>query len=287
MQSVGQQLCPMSYHGFVEPTKDIPPLANAIPKGAVWRIDALVMPRLGQCLRDVLDDKVTAFDLATICCIGGQLLEQLYALHAAGFFHRSIKPHNICFKGSTDDGGHQVSLIDFGGSRRIGKGHEIEICMGSPTCIYWPMRTMTECDYGARDEAEALGFTLLHMLRGDTAWQHSNRNTAKKRKQDLEFWVMTPHGKDAPALLKFLQAARAVSLKTDDTERMTKEEYTQLRRLLAEGAGEKHKHCCHHGFHQPKKTARGRPRSPPTARSERASIPLCDNPFASLPECDE
>lgn len=112
----------------------------------------------GISVADILESKVFTKD--SMCRIGIQICDGLYALHRCGIIHRDIKPENIMLQ---SDGA--VKIIDFDAAR-IYKGYEQRDTIMLGTIGYAAPEQYGEAQSDERTDIYALGILMNVMLTG-------------------------------------------------------------------------------------------------------------------------
>ena len=173
--------------GFAETTSD---------SGATQDVPYMVMELLqGRSLGALIEDG-RRLPLARVIDIVGSTLRGLAAVHDAGLVHRDIKPHNVFLV--EDEDGAFPKLVDFGLSRRTGRGDLTAegVVLGTP--IYMsPEQAAGGSDLDARVDIYAMGVMLYEMLAGQPPFQ--GRGVAEVLHQVLHETI-TPLSELAPTV---------------------------------------------------------------------------------------
>jgi len=157
----------------------------------------LVVDLLGESLDQLFRKCNSQFKLETVVLIAKQVLLRIEYLHSKGIVHRDIKPENFVM--GLGDKIHHVHLIDFGLSKayfnvqHIGMSTGLEL-VGTPR--YASINTHKGVVQSRRDDLEAIGYMLMHFLRGCLPWsgfrvQHKDPFKGSKLLKILESKVAT------------------------------------------------------------------------------------------------
>jgi len=131
----------------------------------------LVVDLLGESLDQLFRRCSSQFQLSTVVLVAKQVLLRIEYLHSKGIVHRDIKPENFVM----GLGGkiHHVHLIDFGLSKAYFDGQHIGMATGlelAGTPRYASINTHKGVVQSRRDDLEAIGYMLMHFLRGCLPW---------------------------------------------------------------------------------------------------------------------
>ena len=145
--------------------------------------EAIVMPRLGACLLDLMLECGKKFSIKTVLMLAEQMLAGLEAVHSAGFIHRDIKPDNLLMGLNRKE--NQLYLIDFGLSEAY-LTHGGHISMQQAVAFkgnyYWASTNVLRGMVASRrDDLEALFYVILFLGKGELPWQ-----VFRERKGKLE-----------------------------------------------------------------------------------------------------
>eukprot|EP00403_Amphidinium_massartii_P011651 CAMPEP_0178412458 /NCGR_PEP_ID=MMETSP0689_2-20121128/22026_1 /TAXON_ID=160604 /ORGANISM="Amphidinium massartii, Strain CS-259" /LENGTH=428 /DNA_ID=CAMNT_0020033707 /DNA_START=76 /DNA_END=1359 /DNA_ORIENTATION=+ len=162
--------------------------SNAVPAihwfGVEGEYSLMVMDLLGPSLDSLLKE-YKRFSLRTTLLLANQMLERLEYVHDRGIVYRDIKPHNFLLgRGETKD---HVYIVDFGLSKRYwsskhGKHIRMRKHIGHVgTVRYSSLKQMQGYEASRRDDLEALGYVLMHFLRGTLPWQGIKAKNRRKK----------------------------------------------------------------------------------------------------------
>jgi len=167
--------------------------ALGIPRVRWWgsqgEYNIMVLDLLGPSLDDHFK-KLKRFSIKTVVMLGKQMIDRLEEVHERGILYRDMKPHNFLM-GLGEKGSGRVHLVDFGLAKRwndevTGVHAKLNIKKGrgiTGTVRYSSPNVHEGYDASRRDDLLALGYTLLHFLRGGLPWL---RITAKDKKHRNE-----------------------------------------------------------------------------------------------------
>jgi len=152
----------------------------------------LVVDLLGESLDELFRKCNSQFQLKTVVLIAKQVLLRIEYLHSKGIVHRDIKPENFVM--GLGDKIHHVHLIDFGLSKAYFNGQHIGMSTGLElvgTPRYASINTHKGVVQSRRDDLEAIGYMLMHFLRGCLPWsryrlQHKDPFKSSKLLKILE-----------------------------------------------------------------------------------------------------
>ena len=132
----------------------------------------LTMEYLGPDLLKLSSKK--RLSLKSVLMIGMQLVDRLEVLHEQGIIHRDIKPHNIAI--GRGENSRLLYLFDLGlaqnyltpSGQHKPNSREVLIPNGTP---YFMSYNVHNCvDASRRDDMEAVGYTLIYLLKGKLPW---------------------------------------------------------------------------------------------------------------------
>jgi len=126
-----------------------------------------------------------------VAMVAKQVITRLQYVHKQGVLYRDIKPHNFLV-GVGDKGSKRIYLVDFGLSKRYldAKTGEHAKCKfekgrGIAGTVRYSSPFLHEgYDASRRDDLFALGYVLLHLLRGELPWldiSHKDKKVRNKR----------------------------------------------------------------------------------------------------------
>lgn len=153
---------------------------NGFPRirwcGSKGEYNMMVLDLLGPSLDDLFK-KRKRFSVKTVLMLAKQMVERLKYVHDCGILYRDIKPHNFLM-GVGESGSKRVYLVDFGLAKRYrdeetGAHSEMKIKKGrgvTGTVRYSSLFVHEGYDASRRDDLLALGYVLLHFLRGGLPW---------------------------------------------------------------------------------------------------------------------
>lgn len=146
---------------------------------------ALILEMLDRSLDDIISEQPDhRFDSIVTTSLGIQMTQLIYAIHAAKFVHRDIKPNNfmIAYDGS-------LKIIDFGLSKCYinSKGRHIPRTDGRSivgTSRYVSINVHDGIEPSRRDDVESVGYLLVYFLYGHLPWQGLGKDHASKTDHD-------------------------------------------------------------------------------------------------------
>eukprot|EP00932_Pfiesteria_piscicida_P012885 SRR837773.24332.p1 GENE.SRR837773.24332~~SRR837773.24332.p1 ORF type:complete len:338 (-),score=65.96 SRR837773.24332:82-1095(-) len=157
----------------------------------------MVMDLEGASLDELFTRSGRSFSLRTVLLLAEQMLERIEFVHSQGILHRDIKPHN--FVVGRGDASDCIKIVDFGLAKRFldRSGRHITCTERkgiTGTVRYASLNVHEGLEPSRRDDLEAIGFVLLHFLRGALPWQglkgtsrHSKHEKIKRCKQKTSF----------------------------------------------------------------------------------------------------
>lgn len=153
-----------------EPAEGFPRMIQCITHS---HYNLLVLDLMGKSIQELFELCGGRFSLKTVLMFADQALARVEFLHNKGFLHRDIKPDNFLIgAGKQQD---IVYMIDFGLSKRFMKdGKHIEYAEGKKltgTARYCSLNTHQGLEQSRRDDLEALGYSLIYLLKGSLPWQ--------------------------------------------------------------------------------------------------------------------
>jgi len=157
----------------------------------------LVLDLLGESLEQLFRKCNSHFQVRTVVLIAKQVLLRIEYLHSKGIVYRDIKPENFVM--GLGDKIHHVHLIDFGLSKTYFDGQHIGMATGLEpvgTPRYVSINTHKGVVQSRRDDLEAIGYMLMHFLRGCLPWsgcrvQHKDPFKSSKLLKILELKEVT------------------------------------------------------------------------------------------------
>ncbi|AVK76826.1 Serine/threonine protein kinase [Pandoravirus macleodensis] len=167
----------------------VPPVlwSGSATAGDGKRVDVLVMPLLGVSLYDYMRSKSSGH-LApeAVMHIGRYILRYLEHMHARGWLHRDVKPHNFLL----DRSRKTIYMVDYGLAKRwcdprTGAHVEYERRRNRSsvpgTAKYASLNTHQGVVQSRRDDLEALAYTLVQLARGTLPWDSVPGHNKAKR----------------------------------------------------------------------------------------------------------
>lgn len=166
----------------------------------------LVIDLLGESLEQLFRKCDMQFQLRTVVSIAKQVLLRIEYVHSKGIVHRDIKPDNFVM--GLEAKIHHVHLIDFGLSKPYFNGQHIGRTSGmepAGTPRYVSINTLKGIVQSRRDDLEAIGYMLLHFLRGCLPWSrvHVKRNDPLKSSKLKKILEMKESTKPSQLCLGF------------------------------------------------------------------------------------
>lgn len=143
-------------------------------------VKIMVMTKLG-CTIESLSEKYGKGTLSpyTVMVIAYQILLQLREIHSHGIVHKDIKPSNMAIVSNKGNGQNSITLFDYGLSRTCLRSDGSHITNRTRNYIegtprYMGIHTHKSHETSRRDDFQALGYTLISLLRGKLPWQGMN-----------------------------------------------------------------------------------------------------------------
>jgi len=156
--------------------------------GTVSEYNLMVMDLLGPSIDELFKD-AGRFSLKTVLMLGEQIIDCLESVHESGILYRDIKPHNFLM-GLGENAG-KVYIVDFGLAKRYLDKHNEHISCSSKkrrrvtgTVRYSSLNVHAGLDASRRDDLEAVGYMLVHWLKGELPWL-GLKPCAKKTKHEV------------------------------------------------------------------------------------------------------
>ncbi|CAK0888657.1 unnamed protein product [Prorocentrum cordatum] len=158
--------------------------------GSQGEYNMMVLDVLGPSLDDLFK-KQRRFSVKTVVMIAKQVITRLEFVHNCGVLYRDIKPHNFLIGVGEEVG--RIYLVDFGLSKRYldattGDHYKCKIEKGrgiAGTVRYSSPFLHDGYEASRRDvDLFALGYVLMHLLRGDLPWldiSHKDKKVRNKR----------------------------------------------------------------------------------------------------------
>ncbi|CAK0852641.1 unnamed protein product [Prorocentrum cordatum] len=161
----------------------------------------MVMDLFGPSLDDMFKQCDRKFSLTTVLMIAVQMLYRIEHLHARGFIHRDVKPSNFLVgtasspaqrraqpspASSIEASCSDVYMIDFGlakSYRDPETQRHIPYSEGngfSGTSRYCSINAHIGIEQSRRDDLQAIGYTLMHLIRGQLPWQGIQAGTSEE-----------------------------------------------------------------------------------------------------------
>lgn len=142
--------------------------------GVQGEYNMMVMDLLGPSL-DYFFKECGKFGLKTVCMLAPQIIDRLEFVHQRGILYRDIKPHNFLM--GTGQSSSRVFIVDFGLAKRYidDKGEHIKCSTKKKSGVtgtvrYSSINIHNGLDASRRDDLEATGYMLVHLLKGDLPW---------------------------------------------------------------------------------------------------------------------
>eukprot|EP00927_Polykrikos_kofoidii_P025573 TRINITY_DN22948_c0_g1_i1.p1 TRINITY_DN22948_c0_g1~~TRINITY_DN22948_c0_g1_i1.p1 ORF type:complete len:327 (+),score=60.74 TRINITY_DN22948_c0_g1_i1:53-1033(+) len=156
--------------------------------GSEGQYNIMVMELLGDSLHKLFKD-AGRFSLKTTLLLAEAIIDRLEYVHSRSVVYRDIKPHNFLM--GRAEFCSQVYIVDFGLAKmyRDENGTHIPCTKKkrdgvTGTVRYSSLNVHEGCDASRRDDMEAVGYMLLHFLRGDLPW-FGLKAASKKTKHEL------------------------------------------------------------------------------------------------------
>lgn len=166
-----------------------PGIPKMLYSGTENQWNVMVLQRLGSSLDDVLSSAGGKMNPMVVLGIGEQLVALIECVHSYGIIHRDIKPHNF-LTGMGEQRG-RVYIMDFGLAKRyIDPESKKHIPMDRRPAItgtvrYTSINVHRGLEPSRRDDLTAIGYVLVHMLRGRLPWQGISGSTKKSRQKKI------------------------------------------------------------------------------------------------------
>eukprot|EP00928_Gymnodinium_smaydae_P017672 TRINITY_DN16763_c0_g1_i1.p1 TRINITY_DN16763_c0_g1~~TRINITY_DN16763_c0_g1_i1.p1 ORF type:complete len:367 (-),score=64.75 TRINITY_DN16763_c0_g1_i1:1666-2733(-) len=159
--------------------------------GSQGEFDVMVLDLLGPSL-DALFRIFKRFSVKTAAVIGKQAVDLIRQVHSRGILYRDIKPHNF-LTGIGPNGSNRIHLVDFGLSKRFldkdtGEHYKLKCEKGrgiAGTVRYSSPFLHDGYIASRRDDLLAVGYVLLHFLRGDLPWLNVSAKDKKSRNRKI------------------------------------------------------------------------------------------------------
>lgn len=128
-----------------------------------WKtVHYLVLELLSGSLDDAMEkcaDEGRRMSRLAVASLGFQLVEAMEEMHRLKIYHKDIKPRNLMFRDET-----KLVLVDLGMA-------SAKMNTTGGTLPYMGVNQMRIGFQGARDDLQAVGYTLLEMARGTLPWR--------------------------------------------------------------------------------------------------------------------
>ena len=146
-------------------------------------VSVMVQELLGPSLGDLLKMCGGRFSVNTTAWLALQTIDCLQSVHEKGYVHRDVKPQNFLI-GRLDDA-HQVFICDFGlAKRRSYRSSPRTGGKPAGTIRYVSLNAHNGVEQTMRDDLEAVGYMLVHFIRGKLPWQNTPGHPDKKKRHD-------------------------------------------------------------------------------------------------------
>jgi len=157
--------------------------------GTIGEYNIMVLDLLGPSLDDLFK-KQKPFSVKTTVMLAKQIIDRLEHVHDCGILYRDIKPHNFLM-GAGESDKSCVYLVDFGLAKRFRDeetGEHLPIHHKKNRGITGTVRYSSPnvhegYDASRRDDLLALGYVLLHFLRGNLPWLRISAKDKKARNE--------------------------------------------------------------------------------------------------------
>jgi len=157
--------------------------------GVEGEYNVMVMDLLGPSLDELFRSCGRRFSLATVLRLAVQMIECIEFVHTCGIIHRDIKPHNFLM--GTGDRSERLYIMDFGLAKRFRDfetGEHIPCAHKrgvTGTVRYASLNVHEGFEPSRRDDLEAIGNVLLHLLRGNLPWQGLKAASKRRKHQKI------------------------------------------------------------------------------------------------------
>eukprot|EP00931_Biecheleriopsis_adriatica_P097082 TRINITY_DN7083_c2_g1_i1.p1 TRINITY_DN7083_c2_g1~~TRINITY_DN7083_c2_g1_i1.p1 ORF type:complete len:402 (+),score=100.42 TRINITY_DN7083_c2_g1_i1:47-1252(+) len=142
--------------------------------GTQGEYNMMVMDLLGPSI-DMYFKHCGKFSLKTVLLLAPQIIDRLEYVHSCGLLYRDIKPHNFLM--GLGEKANRVYIVDFGLAKKYidKKGEHIKCSQKKKSGVtgtvrYSSVNVHEGLDASRRDDLEATGYMLIHLLRGDLPW---------------------------------------------------------------------------------------------------------------------
>ena len=175
----------------------------------------LIMDLLGSSVKSKARARGGRLSVKSCLMAGCQLVARLEHIHEAGFLHRDIKPDNI-LTGRKGHHSRRLYVVDLGLAKQYrescGCHYEYEKGKFAGTIRYAGVNALRGIRASRKDDLEALGYSLVELLRGALPWKRACENEEDECKEIICAWKtgMTARelGEGFPGMEQFMAYVR-------------------------------------------------------------------------------
>lgn len=203
--------------------------------GSQGEYNIMVLDLLGPSIDDLFK-KRKRLSVKMVAMFAKQIIDRLEEVHDRGILYRDIKPHNFLL--GDGEACERCYLVDFGLAKRYldevtGEHSKFHVKKNrgiTGTVRYSSPNVHEGIDASRRDDLFALGYVLIHLLKGSLPWlritheDRKKRNELIRRKKDATSDVDLCDGLP-PEFMEYIRYCRSM-------EFYDRPDYARLRKLL-------------------------------------------------------